>query len=266
MSDLAIHEDEQLAPIAIQPLTLFGTTDPVEVLARATRTANALAEVIERQQLYTVIGNKKHVHVEGWTLLGSMLGVFPRVEWVRKLEDGFEARAVAIVGSSGMEIGAGEAQCTHKEKTWANRDDYTLRGMSQTRAISRALRGPLDFIICLAGFASLPAEELPGVGRKPRQRAADTPAVRPNVGADVTATADAKGDLASQDSGSVAQPSGEVGDMELLYHLGRTLPKKAATKEMVDLQVAEFGYGQVLRRLKAAHALQCRTAKCEHLP
>src|SRR5713226_2901283 len=134
-------QKDALAVIHVQPLTLFGTSDPVEVLARATRTANALAEVINRQHLYAMISNKKYVTVSGWTLLGSMLGVFPRIAWTRQTENGWEARAEAIVGSSGAVIGAGEAQCTRGEKTWKDRDDYALRGMAQTRAISRALRG-----------------------------------------------------------------------------------------------------------------------------
>lgn len=144
-----------------QALTLFGTADPVAVLDKAAAVAKALARVIAKQQLFTVIGTKKYVHVEGWTLLGSMLGVFPRVEWSRKLENGWEARVEAVVASTGAVIGAGEAECLRSEGTWAKREDYALRGMAQTRAISRAMRGPLGFVVQLAGFATTPAEEMP---------------------------------------------------------------------------------------------------------
>jgi hypothetical protein len=41
------------------------------------------------------------------------------------------------------------------------RDDYALRSMAQTRALSKCLRAPLGFIIQLAGFAATPAEEIP---------------------------------------------------------------------------------------------------------
>jgi hypothetical protein len=146
-----------------QALTLFGTSDPIAVLGQASRVALALATVIKKQGLFTRIGNKEYVHVEGWTLLGSMLGVFAQIEWTRKLEDGWEARATATAAASGAVIGAGEAQCLRSESTWARRDDYALRGMAQTRAISRALRGPLGFVVELAGFAATPADEMPSL-------------------------------------------------------------------------------------------------------
>lgn len=53
------------------------------------------------------------------------------------------------------------------ERTWKDRDDYALRSMAQTRATSKALRGPLGFIVTLAGFEATPSEEMP----------ADSPAV-----------------------------------------------------------------------------------------
>jgi hypothetical protein len=98
-------------------LTLFGTADPVAVLAKAAQVAAALKGVIDRQGLYTVIGTKQHVHVEGWTLLGSMLGVFAHIEWTHKLEDGWEARAVAT--RNGQVVGAGEPSArTTRSAPW----------------------------------------------------------------------------------------------------------------------------------------------------
>lgn len=157
--ELAVFDPEP-AP-STGGMTLFGTTDPVAVLDKATRVAQALAGVINRQKLYAPIQGKKYVTVEGWTLLGSMLGVFPRIVWTHKLENGWEARAEAVVAATGVIIGAAEAQCLRTERMWHDREDYALRGMAQTRATSRALRGPLDFVVKLAGFVSTPAEEMP---------------------------------------------------------------------------------------------------------
>jgi hypothetical protein len=174
-----------------QALTLFGTADPVAVIDKAAQVAAALAKVIRKQKLFTTIAGKEHIHVEGWTLLGSMLGVFPQVEWTRKLEDGWEARVVATVAANGAVVGAGEAQCLRGETKWAGRDDYALRAMAQTRATSRALRGPLGFVVVLAGFAATPAEEMDGVGttheqfavaedaRRAAQRAGAAPPLSP---------------------------------------------------------------------------------------
>lgn len=151
-------------PIAQTPANLFGTADPGQVIALATQRADALADVIRAKHLYRTIGQKNHVFVEAWTMLGSMLGVFPVVVWTRKLEksDGWEARVEART-LGGQLVGAAEAQCDRGEKTWKTRDEYALRAMAQTRATSRALRGPLGFIVTLAGYEATGAEEMPTV-------------------------------------------------------------------------------------------------------
>lgn len=164
MSDLAIIEQDEPQEQGPQALTLFGTADPLVVIGKASRVALALAAVINTQELYTLIGTKKYVHVEGWTLLGSMLGVTAQIEWTRKLENGWEARAIAVYNGTGATVGAGEAQCLYTEAKWKSRDDFALRGMAQTRAISRALRGPLGFVVQLAGFATTPADEMDSIG------------------------------------------------------------------------------------------------------
>jgi hypothetical protein len=158
---LAVIDPDEPEAAGPQSLTLFGTADPLLVVAKASRVALALATVINTQELYTVISTKKYVHVEGWTLLGSMLGVTAQIEWTRKLENGWEARAIAVYNGTGATVGAGEAQCLYTESKWKSRDDFALRGMAQTRAISRALRGPLGFVVQLAGFATTPADEMP---------------------------------------------------------------------------------------------------------
>jgi hypothetical protein len=141
-------------------VNLFGDASPVTVVERATEAANALSAVIESKELFKQIGKKKHVYVEGWTLLGSMLGVFPVVEWTREIEGGWEARVVART-RNGDEVGAAEAMCTRRESTWKDRDDYALRSMAQTRAVSKALRHPLGFVMTLAGYEATPEAEMP---------------------------------------------------------------------------------------------------------
>lgn len=142
------------------PVTLFGTDDPAGVVRRATEAAKPLADVVRKQKLATNIHGREHVRVEGWTLLGSMLGVFPVCTWTRKLEDGWEARVEART-RDGSIVGAAEAECLRSESTWKSRDDYALRSMAQTRATSKALRQPLGFVMQLAGFDPTPAEEMP---------------------------------------------------------------------------------------------------------
>jgi hypothetical protein len=148
-------------PVPVHPPgSLWKSDEPEDVVAQASRTATALADVILKQGLTTTINGRKHVHVEGWTLLGTMLGVFPVLVWTRKLDDGWEARVEART-LAGNVVGAAEAECLRTEKTWADRADYALRSMAQTRATSKALRQPLGFVITLAGFDATPAEEMP---------------------------------------------------------------------------------------------------------
>jgi hypothetical protein len=77
--------------------------------------------------------------------------------------DGWEARVEART-LAGQVVGAAEAECLRTEKTWSSRDDYALRSMAQTRAVSKALRGPLGFVVTLAGYEATPAEEMPAEG------------------------------------------------------------------------------------------------------
>lgn len=155
-------------PIQDAEITLFRATDPVKVIEQASITAGVLAQVIEKQRLYSNIQGKKYVRVEGWTLLGSMLGVFPVCTWTRPTADGWEARVEART-RSGAIVGAAEAECSRTEKSWSNRDDYALRSMAQTRATSKAMRLPLGFIVTMAGFEATPSEEIPAEGFSDRR-------------------------------------------------------------------------------------------------
>jgi hypothetical protein len=75
---------------------------------------------------------------------------------------GWEARVEART-RGGEVVGAAEAECLTDERTWKGRDDYARRSMAQTRAVSKALRLPLGFVMQLAGFNPTPADEMPVV-------------------------------------------------------------------------------------------------------
>lgn len=166
-----VEEGAELVPHqeAQPPTTLFRTDDPMEVVEKASRVADALKLVLTKQGMVQNIQGRPHVRVEGWQTLGSMLGVVPVVVWTRETEDGWEARVEART-LDGRVVGAAEAMCTRKEKTWAKRDPYALRSMAQTRATSKALRGPLGFVVTLAGYEATPAEEMPSDGSQRSQR------------------------------------------------------------------------------------------------
>lgn len=164
-----MSDDTALTVVEAQAMavpTLFGSGEgPRAIVGKATDVADALADVIKRKALYKNISGKSHILVEGWTLLGSMMGVFPVCVWTRRIEAsehtpaGWEARVEART-LSGAVVGAAEASCLRSENNWKNRDDFALRSMAQTRATSKALRLPLGFIVVLAGYEATPADEL----------------------------------------------------------------------------------------------------------
>ncbi len=160
-----------------QQVTLFGTNDPTAVVEAATLAAAPLADVIRKQGLIVKIGQGEHVLVDGWTLLGSMLGVFPIVVSTTQLENGWEATVEART-LAGAIVGRGDSMCLRSEQRWAKADEYAIRSMAQTRATSRALKGPLGFVMKLAGFESTPAEEMTAEMKTPAPKKDKAAAMR----------------------------------------------------------------------------------------
>lgn len=175
--DIEVYEHVEDAEIVESTsLTLFRTDDPTEVVTRAVSTADALMGVVNKRkaELVSNISGKDFPKVECWSLLGTMLGVFPVTVWTKPvLEDGkvvgFEARVEART-RDGSVVGAAESMCTRSERTWKTRDDFALRGMAETRATSRALRKPLGFVMTLAGLEATSAEEMDGVAAQQETR------------------------------------------------------------------------------------------------
>lgn len=173
-----IVESQALAVRTSQEVGLFGTQDPSQVIGKAKVVAQALKDVIVKQGLVSKIQGKEYPRCEAWTLLGTMLGVFPVLVWSKPVEGGWEARVEART-KDGAIIGAAEAQCLRAERNWANRDDFALRSMAQTRATAKCLRMPLGFVMSLSGFEVTPAEEM--VADHPHAQAPVTPAPQPSA-------------------------------------------------------------------------------------
>jgi hypothetical protein len=153
-----------LESYSAQPLNLFGASTPRDVIAAAADHAAALADVVNRQKLFAIIKGKKHVTVDGWELLGSMVGIYAVLEHTERIEIegtwGWKA-TVSARKADGSIVGRADALCMRSEKDWSSRDEYALCSMAQTRATSKALRAPLGFIVKLAGFSATPEAEIP---------------------------------------------------------------------------------------------------------
>lgn len=134
---------------------------PSRLINGATEIANVLKSVVEQQKLFTPIGGKKYVNVEGWTTLGSLMGIIPREVDVTELEDGSYTAVVELYNTrTGQVVGRGSALCGREEKTWHSRPRYALRSMAVTRATGKAFRLSFSWIMSLAGYAATPAEEM----------------------------------------------------------------------------------------------------------
>ncbi len=154
--------------------TVFGVDRGSDVIDAAVAMAKPLAAVIDDRKLFTQIRGKKHVRVEGWTLLGAMVGVHAATDYVKPfmvgdVPYGYEAKVEVRRGDT--LVASAIAICTRSEKTWKERDDYALLSMAQTRATSKALKQALSFVMELAGFDSTPAEEMPKEEATPEKEA-----------------------------------------------------------------------------------------------
>ena len=161
------------------------TGNPADRMAQMAETAAIIAEPVRARHTVTISG-RQHVRVEGWTMLGALLGVHPYLVWSRPVE---RRRRPASAGKPESKPAPAPAKssappkpcASTPEKTWAGRDDYALRSMAQTRATSKAMRQPLGFIITLAGFDATPAEEMPSADRlqSPEPRSGGLPITEP---------------------------------------------------------------------------------------
>lgn len=77
---------------------------------------------------------------------------------IREYKYRCKARLVNIV--TGKEMGNGVALCSNEEGKKAAFDEYAVLSMSQTRAIAKAYRNLIGFVMTAAGYESTPAEEM----------------------------------------------------------------------------------------------------------
>ena len=71
-------------------IVLF-TGNPADRMAQMAETAAIIAEPVRARHTVTISG-RQHVRVEGWTMLGALLGVHPYLVWSRPV------RSTATVG------------------------------------------------------------------------------------------------------------------------------------------------------------------------
>ena len=120
-----------------------------------------LKEHIIKNNLFVKIANNNYVLVEGWLFAGGMLGLFPRIVKVEKIDKKWMAQAEIIDRKTDKVVSVGYALCSPEETKKKSFDEYAILSMAQTRAIGKAYRNIIGWVIKMAGYESTPAEEIP---------------------------------------------------------------------------------------------------------
>lgn len=137
-----------------------------------------LKQHIVKNNLYTAIVGKNYAHVEGWQFAGGMMGLYPKVISVENLSSGTEykwkAEVQIINQKTGAVVSSGFAVCSNKENKKAKFDEYAILSMAQTRAIGKAFRNLLGWVMKLAGYEGIPKEEMVKVGEEAKEKQTDS--------------------------------------------------------------------------------------------
>ncbi len=134
-----------------------------------------LKTFIVSQNLYTPIQGKNYVNVEGWQFAGGSMGLVAVVDSCVKLDrpDEIAYEAVVVVYSGEKIVSRGFAICSNKESKKKSFDEYAVASMAQTRAVGKAYRLLLGFLMKMAGYEGTPTEEME---QMVTVRGTDTPA------------------------------------------------------------------------------------------
>ncbi|MFT2008215.1 hypothetical protein ACMA1I_06030 [Pontibacter sp. 13R65] len=137
-----------------------------------------LAKFIKENRLFQNIQGKEYVNVEGWQYAGSRLGILPVVEHVVNISTDDEIKYQAKVNlldlRSQQVVGAGFAICSNREQGKKYYQEFAIASMAQTRAIGKAYRNILAWIIRAAGYEPTPVEEMDYAGNEPAKVAVPT--------------------------------------------------------------------------------------------
>ena len=127
--------------------------------------AQDLARFIKENKLFHHIQGKAYVNVEGWQYAGSRLGILPVIDDLVNIsldnsEIKYQAKVRLLNLKNQQTVGSGFAICSNRENGKRNYQEFAIASMAQTRAIGKAYRNILAWIIRAAGYEPTPAEEM----------------------------------------------------------------------------------------------------------
>ena len=145
-----------------------------------------LSQLIKEKGLSSNIQGKQFVNVEGWQFAGASLGLMPIITSTQDLSNETAIKYMATCEvrniTTGQLVATGIALCSNAEKTKRFFDEYAILSMAQTRAIGKAYRNLLAWLMKAAGFEATPAEEMDFADAKADARARDeSPTKKPKV-------------------------------------------------------------------------------------
>lgn len=140
-----------------------------------------LAKLIKEKGLSSNIQGKQFVNVEGWQFAGASLGLMPIITETTDLtrrgtepgqvEIKYMAKCEVRNINTGQLVATGVAICSNFEQSKKRFDEYAILSMAQTRAIGKAYRNLLAWLMKAAGFEATPAEEMDFVHEAPKKPA-----------------------------------------------------------------------------------------------
>ena len=149
----------------------YSFDDKIEV---ATKVAASLKNVIQSQDLAVKIGPSEYVTAEGWEVLGTMLGCTPYVESVEEIpvdhKHKFMYKATVSIRQGDTILSRASAMA---ERNNMQKDRPSVYSMAQTRALGKAYRMALSWIVKMADYEPTPAEEMPRFRNQPKNSVED---------------------------------------------------------------------------------------------
>ena len=124
--------------------------------------AKTFVDIVEAQQLFTMIGPSKHLNHEAWETIAAGYGLTAAVDkttyhWKKESEEDsgdelfmVEAHAV-VLDRDGTVRGGAIAVCGRDEPNWATKPVHQVASMAGTRASAKALRLMLSWVVEIAG-------------------------------------------------------------------------------------------------------------------
>jgi hypothetical protein len=135
----------------------FAIDKPQEVKQMAL----VLTKYIKDNHLSANIAGHEYVMVEGWQFAGGLMGLFPQIKEVKEVSTG-KWMAVAEITDRKTDkvVSTGYAICSKEEAKKKSFDEYAILSMAQTRAIGKAYRNLIGWVIKMSGYEAMPAEEM----------------------------------------------------------------------------------------------------------